>query len=107
MGTTQENITSIRQNMGAMSKESPEFMKAFMGLVKTAEEESELDAKTNELVLIALSVSKQCSYCIELHVANGLKVGLTRAEILSAAKLAVVMGSDTNFFSFVDNVVVS
>lgn len=92
MGTTQENIGITRQNMGEMSKESPEFMNAFMGLVKSAEEESDLDAKTTELILISLSVSKQCSYCIELHVANGLKMGLTRAEILSAAKLAVVMG---------------
>ena len=92
MTTTQESISIIRKNMGEMSKESPEFMNAFMGLVKAAEEQSELDAKTTELILISLSVSKQCSYCIELHVANGLKMGLTKSEILSAAKLAVVMG---------------
>jgi len=92
MGTTQESVASIQQNMGAMSKESPEFMKAFMGFMKNAEESSEFDAKTTELILIALSISKQCSYCIELHVAKGLKVGLTRAEILDAAKLAVLMG---------------
>ncbi len=92
MTTTQESISIIRKNMGEMSKESPEFMNAFMSLVKAAEEQSELDAKTTELILISLSVSKQCSYCIELHVANGLKMGLTKSEILSAAKLAVVMG---------------
>jgi AhpD family alkylhydroperoxidase len=92
MGTTQETVASIQQNMGEMSKEAPEFMKAFMGFMKSAEDESQLDIKTIELILISLAVSNQCSYCIELHIAKGLKVGLTRAEILDAAKLAVVMG---------------
>ena len=92
MGTAQETVASIQKNMGEMAKESPEFMKAFMGMVKSAEEQSQLDIKTIELILISLAVSKQCSYCIELHITKGLKVGLTRAEILDTAKLAVVMG---------------
>lgn len=92
MGTTQENIAGIQQNMGKMAKECPEFMQAFMGLMKSAENSGQFDAKTTELILISLSISKQCSYCIELHVAKGLKAGLTRAEILAAANLAVLMG---------------
>ena len=92
MGTAQETVASILQNMNEMTKESPGFMKAFMDLVKSAEESGELDAKTVELILISLSVCKQCSYCIELHIAKGLKLGLMRAEILAAVNLAVVMG---------------
>ncbi len=97
MRTTQESVASIQKNMGEMSKEYPEFMNAFMGLIKSAEEQSDLDPKTTELILIALAVSQQCGYCIDLHVAKGLKMGLTRREILDASKLAVVMGGGPAF----------
>ena len=41
MNTTQQTVSSIKKNVGEMTKESPEFMKAFMGLVKNAEKEME------------------------------------------------------------------
>ena len=92
MATTQESVSSIRQNMMALGKECPEFMGAFRGLMDAIENKGPLDTKTVELILIAVAVAKQCSYCIEIHIANGLKAGLSRAEILSAAQLAVLMG---------------
>ncbi|RKY28584.1 MAG: carboxymuconolactone decarboxylase family protein [Planctomycetota bacterium] len=92
MTTTQESLSSIQQNMMALGKECPEFMGAFKGLMDSIENKSPMDTKTVELILIGISVSKQCSYCIEIHVAKGLKAGLSRAEILSAAQLAVLMG---------------
>lgn len=92
MATTQESLSSIQQNMMALGKECPEFMGAFKGLMDAIENKGPLDLKTVELILIGIAVAKQCSYCIEIHIAKGLKAGLTREEILSAAQLAVLMG---------------
>jgi len=92
MGSTKESLADIRKNIGNHAKEAPGFMQAFKQLVDSVEKESVLDAKTMELIFVGVAVAKQCTWCIELHVAAALKAGATRAEILAAAQVAVVMG---------------
>ncbi|MFO1149581.1 MAG: carboxymuconolactone decarboxylase family protein [Alsobacter sp.] len=54
-----------------------------------------LDAKTKELIYIAVSVAHGCSYCIHSHTAAARAKGMTPAE--HAELLAVIgMASETN-----------
>jgi AhpD family alkylhydroperoxidase len=54
-----------------------------------------LDAKTKEMIYIAVSVAHGCSYCIHSHTAAARAKGMTPAE--HAELIAVIgMASETN-----------
>ena len=91
MESTKDSLASIQKNMGKIAKACPDFMTGFRGLMKAIEEGGVLDEKTVELIIVGIAVSKQCSYCIDIHVANALKAGASKEEILAAAQCAVLM----------------
>ena len=92
MSTAKETIGSIQKNLGRLAQECPEFMQGFKAFHDNIETHSGIDLKTMELILIALGVKSQCTYCIDMHIAKGLKAGATRKEILAATQAAVLMG---------------
>jgi AhpD family alkylhydroperoxidase len=92
MSTAKETLGSIQKNMGRLATECPEFMEGFYAFHNNIETHSGVDLKTMELILIALGVNRQCTYCIDMHIAKALKAGATRKEILAAAQAAVLMG---------------
>ncbi|MBS3820958.1 MAG: carboxymuconolactone decarboxylase family protein [Planctomycetes bacterium] len=98
-------ISKTRKGMGQLSKDAPEFMQSFRAMVDAVEKSGVIDAKTTELILVAIAVSKQCTYCIHLHVDLALKAGASREEILAAAQLAVVMGGGPALMYTVNTVV--
>jgi len=78
--------------MKGLQKETPEQLKGFMDLMKSAKGEGDLSARTKNVILVSLAVANQCDWCIAVHVANAAKSGATRNEIMEAAWLAVLMG---------------
>jgi AhpD family alkylhydroperoxidase len=54
-----------------------------------------LDAKTKELIYIAVSVANGCEYCIASHTASARQKGLTDAEFLELVSV-IGMASETN-----------
>ena len=54
-----------------------------------------IDALTKEMIYIAVSVTNNCEYCINSHIASARKAGMTDAML--AELLAVIgMASETN-----------
>jgi AhpD family alkylhydroperoxidase len=104
MTTANESLGSIQKNMKKLAQECPEFMQGFRTFHDNIETHSGLDLKTMELILIALGVNRQCTYCIDMHIAKGLKAGLTRKEILAAAQAAVLMGGGPTLMYMVEHV---
>lgn len=47
-------------------------------------QEGALDAKTKQLIAIAVAHVTQCPYCIRAHVPKALKIGVTPEEIMEA-----------------------
>jgi len=70
----------------------PEVMKHFAGTMQAAFSDGILDAKTKELATLAIAIAVRCDYCIALHVANCLKAGATREEIMEICSVAIAMG---------------
>lgn len=70
----------------------PDTMKAFGGLSKAAQTPGALDAKTKELLALAIGVSTQCDGCIAYHARNAARLGVTRQEIAEAVGVAIQMG---------------
>lgn len=47
-----------------------------------------LDAKTKELIAIAVAATTQCPYCMEAHAGGAKKAGATESEVAEAVMVA-------------------
>ncbi len=73
----------------------PTMLKRIWEGVKAVMGPGVLDAKTKEMIYIAVSVAHGCPYCIHSHTAGARAKGMTEAE--HAELLAVIgMASETN-----------
>jgi AhpD family alkylhydroperoxidase len=72
---------------------APEVMKAFSGLAQAALKPSALDAKTKELIALAIGVAVRCDDCIAFHVKAAVDHGATREEITETLGMAIYMGA--------------
>ena len=78
---TKENLTKIKQ----MNELAPEAMKAFWAFDKLAVAEGVIPVKYTELIAVAVALTTQCPYCIEIHTGNARKAGATDTELTEAA----------------------
>ena len=76
-----------------LHKGAPGVMKAFREMGAAAHRGGALDAKTKELLAVAISVAVRCDPCITYHVEGARKHGATREEIAETMGLAVYMGA--------------
>lgn len=72
---------------------SPDMMKAFSDMARAAHGGEALDAKTKELVALAISVAVRCDPCIAYHAEGAVKQGASRAEVSETLAMAVYMGA--------------
>ncbi len=72
---------------------APEVMAAFSGLAKAANAPKALDAKTKELISLALAVAARCDACITFHASSAVRLGATRDEVMEAVGMAIFMGA--------------
>ena len=78
--------------MGQYQKENPSVMQGFGALHQAAVADGALDPKTKELIALGIAISVRCEGCISFHVHDAVKAGATRAEIVEAIGVAVLMG---------------
>ncbi|VTS00240.1 carboxymuconolactone decarboxylase family protein [Tuwongella immobilis] len=79
-----EKLKTITQN-------APESMKAFWAFNSAACADGAIPKKYKELMAIAIAVTTQCPYCIEIHTADARKAGATDAEIAEAIVVAMAL----------------
>ena len=79
-----ENLYKLRQ----MNELAPEVMKAFWAFDKAAVADGAIPVKYKELIAVAVALTTQCPYCIEIHSANARKAGATDTELTEAAMVA-------------------
>ncbi len=72
---------------------SPEVMKAFSSLATSATTQGALDAKTKELIALAVSVAVRCDDCIAFHTKAAVQRGATREEVTETLGMAIYMGA--------------
>jgi len=81
---SKENLTKLK----TMNDLAPEVMKAFWAFDKAAVAEGAIPVKYKELIAIAVALTTQCPYCIDIHSGNARKAGASEAEIAEAAMVA-------------------
>ena len=79
-----ENLTQIEKMNGL----APEVMKAFWAFDKAAVADGAIPVKYKELIAVAVALTTQCPYCIDIHSNSARKAGATDAEIVEAAMVA-------------------
>ena len=82
-----ENMAKLKQ----MNELAPEVMKAFWEFDKAAVAEGAIPVKYKELIAVAVALTTQCPYCIDIHNGNARKAGATDAEITEAAMVAAAL----------------
>ena len=87
-----ELIASVSANTAKLRKGIPDVMQGFNAMAGAAGKDGVLDAKTKELIAIALSVSVRCDPCLGYHTQALAKLGCTREELAEALGMAVYMG---------------
>lgn len=83
---------SVSAGLSTLRTSTPEVMKSFNDLGKSATAAGVLDAKTKELIALALSVAARCDPCIGFHVKALVKLGATRQEVDETLGVTTYMG---------------
>ena len=90
--TYPEQLESIKGNMAVLATGQPKTMTAFARLHEGGASPGVLDAKTKELIALAIAVTVRCDGCIAFHTHDALEAGATREEIMDALGVAILMG---------------
>lgn len=72
---------------------APEVMKGFSAIAQAALKANTLDAKTKELIALAISVAIRCDDCIAFHAKAAVDLGASREEVLETLGMAIYMGA--------------
>lgn len=83
--------------LGARGKEfaalHPEAVKGFSALSRGAATTKHLDAKTRELIAIAVAVTTRCGGCIDAHARKAKAAGATKEEVAEALGVAIALNA--------------
>jgi len=80
-----------------LKESAPNIARGFGGMFQAVMKEGALSAREKELIALAIGLAVRCVPCINLHVEKCLKAGATRAQILEAAGVAVMMQGGPSF----------
>ena len=79
--------------IGELAKLSPDTVRGYSVLTAAGGKTNHLDAKTRELISLAVAVTTRCDGCITVHVDAALREGANREEIAEALGVAVAMNA--------------
>lgn len=75
--------------VGELGKLSPDTVRGYAALGGAGAKTNRLDAKTRELIAVAVAISLRCDGCITVHVEAARKLGATQEEIAEALGVAI------------------
>ncbi|KAB8037170.1 carboxymuconolactone decarboxylase family protein [Janthinobacterium aquaticum] len=81
-----QDINTRAMQLNALT---PETMKGIAALAAAGDKTNRLDAKTRELIALAVAVTTRCDGCIAFHAAAAKKLGVTAEEIGEALGVAI------------------
>ena len=84
---TKENLAKLKTMNGL----APKVMEAFWAFDRAAVAEGAIPVKYKELIAVAVALTTQCPYCIDIHSGNARRAGATDAEMAEAAMIAAAL----------------
>jgi len=86
-------IRELSAGLRNLRSGAPDVMKGFSSIAQAALQPSALDAKTKELIALAIGIAVRCDDCIAFHVKAAIDHGATREEVLETLGMAISMGA--------------
>lgn len=74
-----------------LDENAPAAMRAFWAFDKAAFAEGALSAQQKQLIAVAVALTTQCPYCIELHAQAARDAGASDAQLSEAALVAAAI----------------
>ena len=84
---------SLFGRVGEIAQLNPEAVRGIQAIEKSVEKSRKLDAKTHELIALAVAVTTRCDGCIARHTKLAIDVGVTREEIAEALSTAIALNA--------------
>ena len=82
----------INDRLAQLGDELPGPMSGFARLHKKSGETGAVDAKTKELMALAISITVKYEGCIAFHTHDAIQAGAIRPELLETSGVAIMMG---------------
>src|SRR3954462_9720048 len=82
-----KNITKLKK----LGELAPEAFKGFVAFDKAAFEGGAIPLKYKELMAVAVALTTQCPYCIEIHSKKARKAGATEQELAETTLVAAAL----------------
>src|SRR5437016_11750113 len=82
-----QNLAKIKK----MNSLAPEVMTAFWAFDRAAVKDGAIPVKYKELIAVAVALTTQCPYCIEIHSKNARKAGATEQELAETTLVAAAL----------------
>src|SRR6476659_10216774 len=70
---------------------APEAFQAFVAFDAAALRDGAIPAKYKELMAVAVALTTQCSYCIEIHARRAREAGATEQELAETTLVAAAL----------------
>lgn len=74
-----------------LENNAPEAMRSFWSFDKAVFKEGAISAQYKQLIAVAVALTTQCPYCIELHTKAARKEGASDAQLTEAALVAAAI----------------
>jgi AhpD family alkylhydroperoxidase len=87
-----EFLAETNTQLTALRRAIPGAAAGFAQLAQAASAPGALDAKTKELIALAIGVATHCDGCIGFHVKAAIRHGATRAEVAETVAMCIYMG---------------
>jgi AhpD family alkylhydroperoxidase len=85
--------SAINGAIGEMRASNPDLVKAYAGFYRANSVSKHLDAKTRELIALAVAVTLRCDGCINTHTEAAVHAGASKDEIVDALGVAVMVNA--------------
>ena len=79
--------------IGQIATLSPDTVRGYSVLSGAGAKTGKLDAKTRELIALAVAVTTRCDGCITVHTDAAIKQGATKEEIAETLGVAVALNA--------------
>ena len=82
-----KNLTKMKK----LGELAPEAFKGFVEFDKAVFQEGAIPLKYKELMAVAVALTTQCPYCIEIHAKKAKKAGATEQELAETTLVAAAL----------------
>ncbi len=87
-----EKIIEDRRDAHQYLSAKSEVYQAFLTMENATFSAGALDKRTKELIAVGISVTAGCESCMEWHIAQALKAGAGKAQVIEAIGVGIEMG---------------